>query len=149
MACVTMLPTQQRMTCQLSGENNLRLLLRHMEPVLFAEPYGIVTTLAVRPATLRVFAEIAESEGTTLVAARDDLAAAGFDAGEAWARISLTIHSDLAAVGLTAALATALAGRGISANVIAGYFHDHVFVPWDRRDDAVAALRTLTSGSAA
>ena len=61
-----------------------------------------------------------------------------------WARISLTVHSDLAAVGLTAAIAAALTSRGISANVVAGFYHDHVFVPWDRRGDAMAALRELS-----
>jgi len=60
-----------------------------------------------------------------------------------WARISLTVHSDLAAVGLTAAFAGALGREGISCNVIAGYHHDHLFVQWDRRFDAVAALGAL------
>ena len=62
---------------------------------------------------------------------------------EPWARLSLTVHSDLAAVGLTAAFATALGAEGISCNVIAGYHHDHLFVQWDRRWEALAALRRL------
>ena len=65
-------------------------------------------------------------------------------AGEPWARISLTVQSDLAAVGLTAAFARALAAEGISCNVIAGVHHDHLLVPWDRRDDAMATLRRLS-----
>jgi hypothetical protein len=55
----------------------------------------------------------------------------------------LTIHSDLAAVGLTAAFSAALARDGISCNVIAGLHHDHLFVPWDRRGDALRALEAL------
>ncbi len=54
------------------------------------------------------------------------------------------MHSDLAAVGLTAAFATALAAEGLSCNVIAGVHHDHLFVPWDRRVDAMAALERLS-----
>ena len=50
------------------------------------------------------------------------------------------MQSALAAVGLTAAIATALAKVGISANVIAGYHHDHIFVPWSRRYEALAIL---------
>jgi hypothetical protein len=64
--------------------------------------------------------------------------------GEGWARITLAVHSGLAAIGLTARVATALAARGISANMIAAFHHDHVFVPWDRRDEAMAALRELS-----
>ena len=53
------------------------------------------------------------------------------------------MHSSLEAVGLTAALSKRLADAGISANMIAALHHDHLFVPWDRRDEALAALRGL------
>nr|WP_302848565.1 ACT domain-containing protein [Rhodobacter calidifons] len=56
----------------------------------------------------------------------------------------MTVQSDLAAVGLTAAFAGALGREGISCNVVAGYHHDHLFVPWDRRWDAMVALRALS-----
>jgi len=79
-----------------------------------------------------------------VIAPLSDLAGRGIPAEGEWARISLTVHSALAAVGLTAAVATALAREGIPANVVAGYFHDHLFVPWDRRAAALAALRGLT-----
>ena len=65
--------------------------------------------------------------------------------GQGWARITLGVQSSLAAVGLTARVATVLAERGIAANVIAGCHHDHVFVPWDRRDEALQALRGLSA----
>ena len=81
-----------------------------------------------------------------MIAPSEALVAKGLEAGPPWARISLTVHSDLAAVGLTAAFATALGGEGISANVVAGYFHDHIFVQWTRRDDAVAALQRAGGG---
>lgn len=64
--------------------------------------------------------------------------------GLGWARITLGVHPSLAAVGLTARVAAALAERGIAANVIAGYHHDHVFVPWARRDEAMRALSALS-----
>ena len=119
------------------GERDLRVLLRTMEPVLHPEPYGFaVREGALPPGT---FATVAEAEGMTVVA---PLAALG--GGEPWARISLTVQSDLAAVGLTAAFATALGAEGISCNVVAGVHHDHLFVQWDRRADAVAALRRLS-----
>ena len=54
--------------------------------------------------------------------------------------ITLTVHSSLEAVGLTAAIATELARFGVSANVVAAYFHDHVFVPSAQAEQALAAL---------
>lgn len=114
-----------------------------MQPVLDPEPYGYATVGTV-PAGLLPFATVAEAEGMTVIAPQAALRAAGIDAPGDWARISLTVHSDLAAVGLTAAIAAALAAEAISANVIAGYHHDHVFVQWARRDDAMAALHRLS-----
>jgi hypothetical protein len=57
------------------------------------------------------------------------------------------VHSDLAAVGLTAAVSAALAAEGIACNVIAGHLHDHLLVPVDRADDAVSILRGLSERS--
>lgn len=120
---------------------DLSRLLATMEPVLHADPYGFaVTTLPLSGA----FATVAEEEGLTVIARQADLQAGGVDAGSDFARISLTVHSDLAAVGLTAALARALADRDISANVVAGFYHDHIFLPWERRHDAMAVLRELS-----
>ncbi|KAF0116037.1 MAG: hypothetical protein FD150_733 [Rhodobacteraceae bacterium] len=124
------------------AESNLQVLLRTMEPVLHPDPYGYVVwaggVLLIEP-----FATIAEAEGMTVVAPLAELQAAGM-VSDPWARISLTVHSDLAAVGLTATFATALGAEGISCNVIAGYHHDHLFVQWERRGDALAALRRLS-----
>ncbi len=57
------------------------------------------------------------------------------------------MHSDLQAVGLTAAVATALAEAGISCNVVAAAYHDHLFVPVESASQAIAALRTLQERS--
>ena len=123
------------------GVTDLEVLLRTMEPVLYPEPYGIgVWEGGVLP--IEPFATVSEAEGLTVVAPLAELRAAGM-ASDAWARISLTVQSDLAAVGLTATFAGALGAEGISCNVIAGYHHDHLFVQWDRRKDAMATLRAL------
>ncbi len=123
------------------GERDLERLLRGMEPVLHPAAYGFALwpggALPFAP-----FATVTEPEGLTVVGLLDVLAEAGL-ASEPWGRISLTIHSDLTAVGLTAAFSAALARDGISCNVIAGLHHDHLFVPWDRRGDALRALEAL------
>lgn len=126
------------------AERDLTRLLRGMEPVLHDPAYGY----AVWPGgalPFAPFATMAEEEGLTVVAALEEMRQAGL-ASDAWARISLTIHSDLAAVGLTAAFSAALAAEGIGCNVVAGFHHDHLFVPWDRRGDAMAALERLAHG---
>jgi hypothetical protein len=86
---------------------------------------------------------VSEAEGTTLVLPRDVADELGLEYAFVSSWITLRVHSALDAVGLTAAFATALTDEGISANVVAGYFHDHLFVPEDRRDDAMRALRRL------
>jgi hypothetical protein len=119
------------------GETDLKVLLATMRPVLHDTPYGFALWQGDLP--FRPFATVAEDEGLTVVAPLSVLGG-----GPPWARISLTVHSDLAAVGLTAAFARALADAGISCNVIAGVHHDHLFVPWDQRTEALAALRDLS-----
>ena len=57
--------------------------------------------------------------------------------------ISLHVHSSLDAVGLTAAFSTALGNAGISANVVAAYYHDHIFVPTDKADKALNVLQGM------
>ncbi|MEO1048444.1 MAG: ACT domain-containing protein [Pseudomonadota bacterium] len=87
----------------------------------------------------RTFAMVREDEGMTLVirARRDD-------PGPIFAGITLQVHSALEGVGLTAAVATALAEEGIPCNVIAAYHHDHIFVPWERREEALNRLEKLS-----
>lgn len=119
---------------RLTGERDLVRLLQGMAPRLYDDRYAIRQLGQGEGAPASAFALIAEEEGRTLIAA---------EAGGEWARISLTVHSDLTAVGLTAALSRALADAGISANVVAGLYHDHIFVPWARRHDALAALASL------
>jgi hypothetical protein len=95
------------------------------------------------PAGVDAAATVREDEGLTVVLSRPDADRLGltYDFVAAW--ITLTVDSSLAAVGLTAAVSGVLTDAGISANVIAGFTHDHLFVPVDRADDAMRALRGL------
>jgi hypothetical protein len=88
-------------------------------------------------------ATIEEDEGTTLVVPVDDALAAGASVDFVAAWLTLTVHSSLSAVGLTAAFSAALGQAGISCNVLAGYHHDHLLVPDDRADDAMVVVRSL------
>ena len=95
----------------------------------------------------RALATVDEPEGLSLVVPEDVARDAGLPAGFVAAWLTLRVHSSLAAVGLTAAVAEALAKRAIPCNVIAGYHHDHLLVPAERADDAVQAIEALRSVS--
>jgi hypothetical protein len=96
-------------------------------------------------ADLNPIAAFEEQEGLTLVLRREQADAIGVHYQGIFRMITLQVHSSLEAVGLTAAVAEALSEQGISANVMAAYFHDHVFVPSDRARDAIAILEGLRS----
>ena len=93
-------------------------------------------------------ATMREAEGLTVVVAERDAVARGWAIAFRSAWITLTVHSDLAAVGLTAAFARALGDAGIPCNVVAGVHHDHLFVPVARAAEAMAALHALQARSA-
>jgi len=101
-----------------------------LDPQLHPERYSFSAT-SNRTLEEGDFAILREAEGLTLIRA---------DPSGEWARLSLGVHSSLEAVGLTAALSSRLADLGISANIVAALYHDHVFVPWDRREEALRAL---------
>jgi hypothetical protein len=105
--------------------------------------FGTVADPAAAEQICDIIATFQEEEGLSVVAPARALAEAGVRHSAGWAMISLAVHSSLAAVGLTAAIASALAEHGISANVVAAYYHDHIFVPWERRDQAMAILAAL------
>ena len=126
----------------MTDRQNLDRLLRGLRPELHPEPY--VYALGPAPVGTLVFATVAEEEGTTLVLRRDEAEAAGLRPEWVSARITLRVDSQLADVGLTAAVSARLAARGIPCNVIAGFAHDHLFVPEDRGAEALDVLQQLT-----
>ena len=122
----------------MAGETSLRTLLRTLTPELNPGDY-VFCTCAEPLASFR------EREGLTLVLERRQAERLGLPYEYVAAWITLTVHSSLAAVGLTAAFATALAEAGISCNVMAGYFHDHLFVARDEGRRALAVLQRLAA----
>lgn len=80
----------------------------------------------------------------TIIAPAAQFAGQGVEVLAKWALITLRVHSSLQAVGLMAAVAQALADAGISVNPVAGFHHDHLFVPWARRDEALQILEALS-----
>ena len=95
-----------------------------------------------------IVASIREPEGMSVVMEEAAALRAGVRPVFRAAWITLTVHSDLEAVGLTAAVSAALGAAGISCNVVAGTYHDHLFVPAQKAADAMAALRKLQAAHA-
>jgi hypothetical protein len=130
----------------MTGETNLSRLLASLSPRL--NPGRFVFCSVPQPTVVQVAAALGsfrEAEGTTLILAREEAERLGlaYDYLAAW--ITLEVHSSLAAVGLTAAFAKALAGEGISCNVIAGFHHDHLFVAEADAERALARLQRLAA----
>lgn len=92
---------------------------------------------------------IREPEGVSVIVSEADAERLGLKAVFRCAWITLTVNSDLQAVGLTAAFSTALGRAGISCNVVAGTNHDHIFVPVGQAQAAMQALHALQSHAAA
>ncbi len=90
---------------------------------------------------------VSEQEGLTLVVQEAQAVAAGLDHHFVAGWITLRVHSALEAVGLTAAVSLALTDAGISCNVVAGFHHDHLFVPYARAAEAVQVLEALAAES--
>lgn len=126
----------------MAGERDLAALIAAMDPVLRPDPYVFAVVEDARD--VEPAATVLEDEGLTVVLPRAeaDARGLGYDFVAAW--ITLRVHSALDAVGLTAAFSGALADAGLSCNVLAGSHHDHLLVPWDRRHEAVEALRALS-----
>jgi len=123
---------------------DLNQLLRTMEPVL-NEGVWVYALLpaGTDPGALEPAVTVREPEGLTVVVPEGTAQAHGLAILFRAAWITLRVHSDLEAVGLTAAFAGELGRAGISCNVVAGACHDHLFVPADQAGAAVEALRAL------
>lgn len=134
-------------TKAMSGEENLQLLLKNMRPVLDDGAYVFVSVSGVYQdyAQLDPICSFQEREGLTLIVPHDRAIEHNMNADSVFKRITLEVHSSLHAVGLTAAVSSQLAEKGVSANVVAGYYHDHIFVQAEKADGALKALLEIAS----
>lgn len=129
----------------LSGETNLQTLLGSMRPRLGPGIFVFATVTGGIPPGVDPQMVFRESEGLTLIVLEEEAQRAGLTAIFRCRMVTLDIHSSLDAVGFMAAITTRLAATGIGVNPVSAYFHDHLFVPADRADEAVALLERLAA----
>lgn len=130
----------------MSGITDLQTLIDSMEPILKPGEYVFTTFDEIdwrQIADLQPISVFKEDEGYTLVIDRKTADEYDIPYDSVFRLISLHVHSSLDAVGLTAAFSTALGNAGISANVVAAYYHDHIFVPADKAKEALKVLQDM------
>lgn len=132
----------------MSGIVNINILLQQMKPVLDKKEYVFCTKkcfdINEEIIKLKPISTFLEKEGMTIIITKEiaDKNKLSYDA--IFNKITLEVHSSLDAVGLTTAISTTLTKHNISANVVAGYYHDHIFIPIKKAELAVEVLEELT-----
>ncbi len=132
----------------MTGQTDLKTLLASMKPVIQPDEFVFCTALSPAELTeLKPLLTFHEKEGPTAVIRKRDIEERGLPFQYPCRQITLTVHSNLAAVGFLAAITHKLAGASISVNAVSAYYHDHLFVPSDRADEAMKLLFELVAES--
>ncbi len=131
------------------GEKNLEKLLKNLSPVLIDKEYVFTTTNKPLKelVPLNPLCFFSEEEGLTLIVEKNRAISQGIIFDGVFKRITLKVHSSHDAVGLTAIVASKLKDNNISANVVAAYYHDHIFVPSSLAEKALNCLKELTGNA--
>ncbi len=132
------------------AHSDLQMLLQDLQPVVNAGQFVFATLDSSTALDLRdAIAFVREPEGLSVILEQADARRLGVPTKSKFSWITLSVNSDLHAVGLTAAFSCALGRAGISCNVVAGTHHDHLFVPVEQVAVAMAQLQALQQGASA
>jgi hypothetical protein len=129
----------------MNGETDLDVLLGSMHPTLQDGVFVFVTLApgVAQPDDVDPVMVFSEREGRTLILRQADATRAGLAGAFPCRMITLDIHSALEAVGFLAAVLPALAAAGMGINPVSAFYHDHLFVPAERAEEALAILQRL------
>ena len=130
----------------MGGETDLDKLIGSMSAELVPGLYVFATVAPGQvPPGLSPRMVFHEAEGTTLILLKSEAETNGLAYEFPCRMITLNIHSSLEAVGFMARIATELARHDMGVNPVSGFYHDHLFVPDGRENDALAALKEMSS----
>lgn len=130
----------------MKAKADIRSLLKNLSPRVNAGEYvfcSISTNYKLK--NIEVVASILESDSRTIVIRKEDAEEVKlhYDTSMSW--ITLDVVSSLEAIGLTSTISKKIADHKISCNIIAGYYHDHIFVPYSDHAKAIQLLKSLSS----
>lgn len=130
----------------MSGIKDLNKLIKSMKPALIKGNFVFCTISEKQFSKLKVRPKLIfmEKEGITFIVEKKIADKNSLMYSSVWAMITLTIHSDLTAVGFLAVITNKLAKQGITVNVVSAYYHDHLFVPFKKAKKAVFLLKELS-----
>ncbi|MEN2401517.1 ACT domain-containing protein [Flavobacterium sp. MC2016-06] len=129
----------------MSGEKDLQQLLKSMKPECNKGDYVFCKVETLENLNVdEIDMVFKEKEAITLILKKEIAEKLNLEYSIAMAWITLSVHSSLEAVGLTAAFSKALSDHGISCNVVAAFYHDHIFV---NKKDAENAMEILNAFS--
>jgi hypothetical protein len=133
----------------MTGEVDLQKLIKDMQPELNQGEYVYCLMDSKEHAKeLDPICYFYEKEGVTVILTKENADSLNLAYDTIYAWITLTVHSSLEAVGLTAAVSNALTEANISCNVVAAFHHDHIFTPVKDARRAMDTLHKLTSTKA-
>lgn len=131
----------------MAGEKNLKILLQSLNPKLLSETYVFCLLPEGEYGDLKAAKPIAsfmEDEGLSIILPKLQADLHNMDYDGEFRAITLKVHSSLDAVGMTAAISDRLTKDNISANIVAAFNHDHVFVNVKDADRALHLLEQLS-----
>ncbi|MFX0052237.1 MAG: ACT domain-containing protein [Candidatus Hermodarchaeota archaeon] len=130
----------------MKGISDLKTLFKTMKPKVIEGEY-VFCTISPQKYTkseIKPICVFYEEEGVTLIIERKIAEHNSLPYSDVWAWITLTVHSNLAAIGFLATVTSKLAKADISVNVVSAYYHDHLFVPIEKIDFAMQLLLDLS-----
>lgn len=129
----------------MSGIADLQILLKTLHPILRDGEYVFVTVEPAQVEKLEPIMTFKEDEGETMILKKEDADRSHIPYEATWRLITLSVHSDLQAIGLLAAVCSELASAGISVNAVSAFYHDHLFVLPEKAEEAIGVLLALAS----
>ena len=133
----------------MSGETKIEILLRSMQPLLSPEEYVFCSLQLqdLKYLNLNPVGTFREKEGLTLILPKKEADRHKLTYSAIFSMITLEIYSSLEAVGFMAAIASRLAQHNISVNPVSAYYHDHLFIPVARSQEAMGLLQEFSKPS--